>query len=349
MRDGRLAQVGTPKQVYDAPADLDVARFVGGAVVLPAVVEGGHATSVLGTLDVPVGATQGAVEVLVRPEQIVLTPAGHNSTPVAAPGAVPLAPGDGPTATVREVRLLRPRLCRAPAAGRHRGAGDLTDGRRGRAGHGRGGRPERPRAGQRLRTRGRLTTPASLGFARGPRTLSRPCRDRGGGGALRPRRAGPRRLLGGGGHLRGHGDLRAVRLRHPVDGATLWAAPAALWPGVGSAWHSSLDERHTSPVWARSASGSPPVTVYQVNLCRVLSHQLPDDADLDGPGARCSPRATPRRTPAWSACPRPGWTWSAPRPSCSCAAAATASSRARSRAPRDAERRCCPRTTPRTS
>ena len=46
----------------------------------------------------------------MRPEQIVLTPAGHNSTPVAAPGAVPLvpgavplAPGDGPTATVREV------------------------------------------------------------------------------------------------------------------------------------------------------------------------------------------------------------------------------------------------------
>ena len=76
MRDGRLAQVGTPKQVYDAPADLDVARFVGGAVVLPAVVEGGHATSVLGTLDVPAGAAQGAVEVLVRPEQIVLTPAG---------------------------------------------------------------------------------------------------------------------------------------------------------------------------------------------------------------------------------------------------------------------------------
>jgi iron(III) transport system ATP-binding protein len=104
MRDGRLAQVGTPKQVYDAPADLDVARFVGGAVVLPAVVEGGHATSVLGTLDVPVGATQGAVEVLVRPEQIVLTPAGHSRTAVSAPGAVPLVPGAaGPTATVREV------------------------------------------------------------------------------------------------------------------------------------------------------------------------------------------------------------------------------------------------------
>ena len=104
MRDGRLAQVGTPKQVYDAPADLDVARFVGGAVVLPAVVEGGHATSVLGTLDVPAGATQGAVEVLVRPEQIVLTPAGHGRTAAAAPGAVPLVPGAaGPTATVCEV------------------------------------------------------------------------------------------------------------------------------------------------------------------------------------------------------------------------------------------------------
>ena len=142
MRDGRLAQVGTPKQVYDAPADLDVARFVGGAVVLPAVVEGGHATSVLGTLDVPVGATQGAVEVLVRPEQIVLTPAGHGRTRGRRARRRTAGPRRRrPDGHGARGQLLRPRLCRAPAARRHRRAGDLTDGRRGRAGRGRGGRP----------------------------------------------------------------------------------------------------------------------------------------------------------------------------------------------------------------
>ena len=93
MRDGRLAQVGTPKQVYDAPADLDVARFVGGAVVLPAVVSGTGATSVLGTLSVADGVAQGPVEVLVRPEQIILTPSAPGTSADAAPGAVPLVPG----------------------------------------------------------------------------------------------------------------------------------------------------------------------------------------------------------------------------------------------------------------
>jgi iron(III) transport system ATP-binding protein len=104
MRDGRLAQVGTPRQVDDAPADLDVARFVGGAVVLPAVVSGARATSVLGTLSVGDGVAQGPVELLVRPEQIILTPSAPGTGADAARGAVPLVPGAaGPTATVREV------------------------------------------------------------------------------------------------------------------------------------------------------------------------------------------------------------------------------------------------------
>lgn len=36
MRDGELAQVGTPREVYDHPADRQVARFLGGANILPA-------------------------------------------------------------------------------------------------------------------------------------------------------------------------------------------------------------------------------------------------------------------------------------------------------------------------
>ena len=60
----------------------------------------------------------------------------------------------------------------------------------------------------------------------------------------------------------------------PVGGA------AALGPGVGSEWHSSLDEQAyragVGDIRDRIAAGE----VYQVNLCRILSHPLPDSAPL---------------------------------------------------------------------
>lgn len=35
MRDGRLVQTGSPHEIYDAPIDLAVARFIGDVVQLP--------------------------------------------------------------------------------------------------------------------------------------------------------------------------------------------------------------------------------------------------------------------------------------------------------------------------
>ena len=75
MREGRLVQVGEPEAVYRAPADPEVGRFVGAAVVVPAVVEGTVARSALGAVAVEEGAAQGEVSLLVRPEQLVLEPA----------------------------------------------------------------------------------------------------------------------------------------------------------------------------------------------------------------------------------------------------------------------------------
>jgi iron(III) transport system ATP-binding protein len=74
MRSGRIVQVGTPANVYAAPTDLEVARFVGDAVVLPATVHAGMAVCPLGELPVA-GATVGPdvpACVLVRPEQLEL-------------------------------------------------------------------------------------------------------------------------------------------------------------------------------------------------------------------------------------------------------------------------------------
>jgi ABC-type Fe3+/spermidine/putrescine transport system ATPase subunit len=40
MRDGRMAQVGTPAELYEAPADRFVADFLGAANILPCLVDG---------------------------------------------------------------------------------------------------------------------------------------------------------------------------------------------------------------------------------------------------------------------------------------------------------------------
>jgi ABC-type Fe3+/spermidine/putrescine transport system ATPase subunit len=40
MRDGRMAQVGTPASLYESPADRFVAEFLGAANILPCVVDG---------------------------------------------------------------------------------------------------------------------------------------------------------------------------------------------------------------------------------------------------------------------------------------------------------------------
>ena len=84
LRDGRIVQVGTPLEVYDVPADLDVARFVGDAVELPAVATGGRVACALG--DIPMHAdtsVEGDAVVVLRPEQLVL------SCPVEPNGGVP--------------------------------------------------------------------------------------------------------------------------------------------------------------------------------------------------------------------------------------------------------------------
>ena len=72
MRAGRLVQAATPRDLYRAPADPDVARFVGGAAILRADVRDGVATCALGSLVVEGACRDGAAEVLVRPEQLRL-------------------------------------------------------------------------------------------------------------------------------------------------------------------------------------------------------------------------------------------------------------------------------------
>lgn len=76
LRDGRLVQTATPPALYRRPVDLDVARFVGEAVVLPGEARGGSVTCVLGTLAIRGEKQDGPVQIMIRPEQIRLQPSG---------------------------------------------------------------------------------------------------------------------------------------------------------------------------------------------------------------------------------------------------------------------------------
>jgi iron(III) transport system ATP-binding protein len=79
LRDGRLVQVADPVGLYTAPADIDIATFVGGASVLPASLRGGSASCMLGLLDIENPGPTGEGRVLVRPEQVRLQPAADAS------------------------------------------------------------------------------------------------------------------------------------------------------------------------------------------------------------------------------------------------------------------------------
>jgi iron(III) transport system ATP-binding protein len=77
MRDGLVVQSGTPEEVYRAPVDVEVARFVGEAVVIPATVRDGVVWTPLGHLPLTHEAADGIGTVVLRPEQVHLAPEGE--------------------------------------------------------------------------------------------------------------------------------------------------------------------------------------------------------------------------------------------------------------------------------
>ncbi|MFJ3495360.1 ABC transporter ATP-binding protein [Streptomyces sp. NPDC086091] len=75
MRDGRIAQSGTPLEVWQRPADAFVARFLGFDNVVTASVVGEAADTPWGKVPVPAGSPQGARTLLVRPGGVRLVAA----------------------------------------------------------------------------------------------------------------------------------------------------------------------------------------------------------------------------------------------------------------------------------
>ena len=99
MRNGRLAQVGRPRELYLRPSDPATARFLGEAVVLPARMSGGWADCALGRVATNDTLRSGAVQIMLRPEQLQLEEITEAGT---SPGS------DGRIGTVLEADFCGP-------------------------------------------------------------------------------------------------------------------------------------------------------------------------------------------------------------------------------------------------
>ena len=78
LKDGRLLQIATPRDIYENPASRAVAEFVGLSTILPAKVAGLNKLDLgFAQLAAPTGmrAPGTALHVLVRPEHIAADPA----------------------------------------------------------------------------------------------------------------------------------------------------------------------------------------------------------------------------------------------------------------------------------
>lgn len=91
MRQGRLIQVATPRELYDRPADAEVAAFVGQSNLWPGTVAGpDRVRTAIGDLacDASGHPPGGAVTVLVRPERVLPLAAAEPGGAGCLPGRV---------------------------------------------------------------------------------------------------------------------------------------------------------------------------------------------------------------------------------------------------------------------
>ncbi|MFT4880765.1 MAG: putative spermidine/putrescine transport system ATP-binding protein [Natronomonas sp.] len=72
MNNGRVEQVGTPAEIYERPANSFVADFVGTSNRLTATVENGTLDLGHAAVEAPIGAPEGDVTVVARPEAFTL-------------------------------------------------------------------------------------------------------------------------------------------------------------------------------------------------------------------------------------------------------------------------------------
>lgn len=82
MNQGRIAQIGTPRELYNSPSSRFVADFIGDANLIEGEVEGASFVAGDLALALPAGPGNGPATISVRPEQIALVPSGEGKATV---------------------------------------------------------------------------------------------------------------------------------------------------------------------------------------------------------------------------------------------------------------------------
>jgi iron(III) transport system ATP-binding protein len=77
--DGEVRQVARPQELYRQPADREVASFLGDANFVVGTASGRRVESELGVLE-SIIAHEGTVDILIRPENVAVTPAAADSS-----------------------------------------------------------------------------------------------------------------------------------------------------------------------------------------------------------------------------------------------------------------------------
>lgn len=81
LEAGRVAQLGAPEEVYAQPAAPSVARFVGSANLVVGQAKGSLVHTAIGDFPTVAEALPGEVQVVVRPEQLLVVAEGDGSVP----------------------------------------------------------------------------------------------------------------------------------------------------------------------------------------------------------------------------------------------------------------------------
>jgi multiple sugar transport system ATP-binding protein len=142
MRDGRVLQVGAPMELYNRPADIFTARFIGSPEMnmIDAIVSGGRLdfganAAALRTADglnlgAAAGADNRAVVVGLRPQELTLLDSGEPDHPVIVEGTVRVAEPHGSETFVLMDLEQGSLVARAPSSRTYRSGDRLRFGAR---------------------------------------------------------------------------------------------------------------------------------------------------------------------------------------------------------------------------
>jgi iron(III) transport system ATP-binding protein len=97
LEDGRVVQAGSPRELYLQPRTEMLAKFLGDALIIDAIVQGGETDTPLGRIRVGRAKREGPARVMLRPEQVRLV-SWSEGTPTAE---IVSASFEGPITVVR--------------------------------------------------------------------------------------------------------------------------------------------------------------------------------------------------------------------------------------------------------